>query len=298
MKPSRAGLVLAYATVYLVWGSSYLFMKFAVESLPPFPMAGARYFLAGAILCGVASLGWRARASPAQWWAATVAGTALMGSNALVAFSVKRIPSGVAALLVAVTPCWMVLFDWLRDREQKPSRGMISGLAFGLVGIVILVGPTEVLGSHIDLLGAGAALVGTVAWALGSLFSRQAARPASPQMQSGMQMLSGGAVLLVATLVLHDWSSFSFAAVSAKSWFAFAYLALVASLAGYTAYIYLLTHATPARAATYAYVNPVVAVALGAVFADEPLSPRLGVAAAVIVGAVAMIVWSGTRSAH
>lgn len=291
MTPTPARLLLAYVTVYLVWGSSYLFMKFAVASLPPLPLAGARYFIAGVILCAAAFALWRVKGTRAEWGAAAIAGTALMGSNAAVAWSVKRIPSGVAALLVGMTPCWMILMEWLRDRDQRPHGRVVAGLALGLVGIAILVGPTELLGgSHVDPLGAAAALGGTVAWSAGSLYSRRAPRPASAQLQSGMQMLAGGAVLLAVCVVAFDWRHFDYGAVTTKSWLSFWYLALVASLAGFTAYIYLLAHATPAKASTYAYVNPVVAVALGAMFAGEELNLRVLLAAAVIVGAVALVV--------
>ncbi|MGQ0650086.1 MAG: EamA family transporter [Gemmatimonadaceae bacterium] len=294
MSATRGKLVLAYATVYLVWGSSYLFMKFAVESLPPFPMAGVRFLLAGIVLCGVAWVVSKTPGTRAEWRSAAIVGTALMGSNALVAFSVTRIPSGVAALLVAMTPCWMVLFDWLHDRKQRPRRGVFAGLALGLLGIAVLVGPGELLGgAHTDPLGAAAVLTGTLLWAGGSIYARRGARPASAQLMSGMQMIAGGAVLVAVSFLTDEWSGFSVGAVTTRSWFAFVYLVLVASLAGFTAYVYLLTNASPARASTYAYVNPVVAVALGAVFGGESLSPRVGVAAAVIVAAVALIVTAG-----
>jgi drug/metabolite transporter (DMT)-like permease len=293
----RGRLVLAYATVYLVWGSSYLFMKFAVESMPPLPMAGARYFLAGAILCAAAWGMTGAWGRRSEWRAAAIVGTALICSNAAIAWAITRIPSGVAALLVAMTPCWMVLLEWLRDRRHCPHGGVLAGLALGVAGIALLVGPGELLGgAHTDPVGAAAVLAGTIAWASGSLYAPRAARPASAQLMSGMQMLAGGTVLLAVSALGGGWSGFSPAAVSPKSWFAFAYLVLAASLAGFTAYVYLLNHASPARASTYAYVNPVVAVALGAVFGGEALSPRVGVAAAVIVGAVALIVTSGARS--
>ena len=297
MTPPRGRLALAYATVYLVWGSSYLVMKFAVETLPPFPMAGGRYFLAGAILCVVAWVLAPARATRAEWRAATLVGTSLICSNAAIAYAVKRIPSGVAALLVAMTPCWMVLLEWLRDRRQRPHGWVVAGLALGLAGVAILVGPGELLGGgHIDPVGAVAVLAGTIVWAVGSLYARRAPRPASAQLMSGMQMLSGGAVLLVLSALAGGWAGFSPAAVTPKSWAAFVYLVLVASLAGFTAYVYLLHHASPARASTYAYVNPVVAVALGALFGGEVLSPRVGVAAGVIVAGVALIVAAGSRS--
>lgn len=293
---SRTRLLVAFAIVYLVWGSSYLFMKFAVASLPPFPMAGARYLLAGAILLGIGLVLGARELTKAQWVAAAVVGTALISSNGLVSWAVRRIPSGVAALLVAITPCWMVLLEWQRDRRLRPHRGTVAGLVLGLAGIALLVGPGELLGSeHIDPLGAMAVLAGTLAWAIGSLYARRAARHRSSQIMSGMQMLCGGAVVLALAAPLENWSVFSFAAVTGKSWFGFWYLVLVASLLGYTAYIYVLTNATPVQASTYAYVNPVVAVALGAWFAGEVLTPRTLMASVVIIAAVVLIVTFGQR---
>ncbi len=291
---SRSRLLLAFATVYLVWGSSYLFMKFAVATMPPLPMAGARYLLAGAILLafGVA-LGIR-RPTRAEWGAAAIVGTALMTSNGAVSWAVRRIPSGVAALLVAITPCWMVLLEWQRDRDLKPHRGTVVGLVLGLVGIALLVGPAELLGSeHIDPLGAAAVLAGTFMWSAGSLYARRAARHQVSQIMSGMQMLCGGAVLLTIASTFENWSAFSFSAVTSSSWWSFWYLVFVASLLGYTAYIYVLTNASPVTASTYAYVNPVVAVALGAWFGGEELSARVLVASAVIIAGVVLIVSYG-----
>jgi drug/metabolite transporter (DMT)-like permease len=295
---SRARLLLAFLTVYLVWGSSYLFMKFAVATLPPFPMAGVRYFIAGGILLLAGMAMGARRPTRAEWGAAAIVGTALMSSNGAVSWAVRRIPSGVAALLVAITPCWMVLLEWQRDRSLKPHRGTVAGLVLGLIGIALLVGPGELLGSgHIDPIGAGAVLAGTLAWTAGSLYARRAARHETAQIMSGMQMLAGGAVLFSLAAPLQDWTAFSLTAVTAKSWFGFWYLILVASLLGYTAYIYVLTNATPVQASTYAYVNPVVAVALGAWFGSEPLSPRVLIASAIIIAGVVLIVNYGTRHA-
>lgn len=292
---SRSRLLIAFATVYLVWGSSYLFMKFAVATMPPLPMAGARYLLAGAILLALGvALGIR-RPTRAEWSAAAIVGTALMTSNGAVSWAVRRIPSGVAALLVAITPCWMVLLEWQRDRNLKPRRGTVAGLLLGLVGIALLVGPAELLGSgHIDPLGAAAVLVGTFTWSAGSLYARRAARHEISQIMSGMQMLCGGAVLLTISSTFENWNAFSFASVTTNSWISFWYLVFVASLLGYTAYIYVLTNASPVTASTYAYVNPVVAVALGAWFGGEDLSARILVASAIIIAGVVLIVSYGT----
>jgi drug/metabolite transporter (DMT)-like permease len=259
--------------------------------MPPLPMAGARYFLAGLLL--LAFTWWRssARASAAEWRAAIIVGVALMGSNAAVAFAIKRIPSGVAALLVAITPAWMLLMEWAHDRTHRPARGVLPGIGLGLVGIILLVGPMELLGSdHIDPVAAGAVVLGTLLWAWGSLRGRQWPRPASSQLLSGMQMVGGGAALLVLTGLTGGLQGLNLAAVTTRSWLGFGYLVIFASLGGFTAYVYLLQHATPARASTYAFVNPVVAVGLGGLLGGEPLTARVLLAAAVIVAGVALIV--------
>ena len=292
----RGRLLLAYATVYLVWGSSYLGIKLAVQTMPPFPMAGARNLLAGTILILAARLLSGARGTATQWRDAALVGVSLMSSNAAVAFAITRIPSGVAALLTAMTPSWMVLLEWLHDRSQRPHAGTFAGVVVGLLGIGILIGPAELLGgNHIDTLGALAVLTGSLVWAAGSLYARRASRHASTQLMSGMQMLCGGTMLFLVSSLAGGWRGFHLAQVSASSWAGFAYLVFAASIGAFTAYVYLLRHATAARAATYAYVNPVVAVALGAMFGGEPLSARVGVASVVIVGAVALIVTAGAR---
>lgn len=284
-------LLLAYASVYLIWGSSYLFMKIAVESLPPLPMAGTRYFIAGLLLVGITWSGISRRPVSAEWRAATITGMALMGSNAAVSYAVTRIPSGVAALLVATTPCWMLLLDWMHDRSRRPHGLVLAGLALGVVGIAILIGPAELLGgAHIDPVGAVAVIVGTLMWAWGSLYGRRSPRHPSSQLVSAMQMLTGGGVLMLLSLASGGSGDLALDEVTSRSWFAFWYLVFVASLGGFTAYVYLLAHVSAARASTYAFVNPVVAVFLGAAFGGEALTPRIGIAAALIVAAVAMIV--------
>lgn len=293
----RGRLLAAYLTLYVVWGASYLFIRLAVESMPPIPMAAARYALAGVLMVAVAT--WATGTTPTRshWRAATITGCALIVSNACVAWAVRRIPSGVAALCVAMTPCWMVLLEWGTE-GRRPSRGVVAGLLLGLVGIAVLVEPGQLLGgARIDLAGAGVTVLGTAVWAAGSLYSRRAPRPASAALLSGMQMLAGGALLLLTTVAAGGWEGFALSQVTTRSWIGFWYLVLVASLAGFTAYVYLLEHASAARASTYAYVNPVVAVALGALFAREAVTGRILIAAAAIVGAVALIVTFGAARA-
>lgn len=290
----RSRITLAFLAVYLLWGSTYLFIKYAVASIPPLGMAGVRFLLAGLILYGWSR--WRGAPPPRapHWRAAAIVGTMLMASNAAVAWSERLIPSGIASLLVAITPCWMVLFDWMRHRDHPPNTGIAVGLLAGLCGVAILVGPGSLLGGGtINFAGAAAVLVGTAIWSAGSLYARHAPRPVSPPQLSGMQMICGGSVLTVVAAATGQWRGFSFAATPAIAWWSFLYLVTFGSLVAYSAYMYLLTVSTPARVSTYAYVNPVVAVLLGWLFAGEALTPRMFVASAVIVGAVALIVSFG-----
>ena len=293
MSPRRTTVLLAFASVYLVWGSTYLFMRFAVETLPAVAVAGVRYLTAGVILYAIAA--WRAVPEPRKipWSGHVVVGTLLTAGNGSVALAVQRIPSGVAALLVAMTPCFMVLLEWLWRRGAKPTAGVTVGLVLGLSGMFLLVGPRSLSGEPIDPIGAGTVLLGSAAWAIGSIYSRTLPRWESPLLTSGVQMLAGGLVVTVIAALTGSFADLDPASVSARSLGSFAYLIVVGSLVGYSSYMYLLGVTTAARASTYAFVNPVVAVVLGAVFAAEPLSPRVLGAGAVIVGAVATITLFG-----
>ena len=290
----RPRVLAAFAAVYLLWGSTYIFIKYAVASLPPLGMAGARFLLAGVLLYGFGR--WRGAEAPrsAHWRSAAIVGTMLMTSNAAVAWSERYIPSGVASLLVAVTPCWMVLFDWLQHRHRRPHAGVVLGLLAGLAGVVTLVGPGQLAeGPGIDVRGAAAVIVGTAVWAAGSLLARRAPRPTSPQLLSGMQMMCGGAILSVVAAASGQWKGFSFAATPAVAWWSFLYLLTFGSIVAFSAYMYLLTVSTPARVSTYAYVNPVVAIFLGWIVAGESLTLRMVIASAIIVAGVALIVSFG-----
>jgi drug/metabolite transporter (DMT)-like permease len=293
MNDGRGRIVLAFASIYFIWGSTYLFMRFAVETLPPVAVAGVRYFAAGAILLAIASWQGKPESKHVPWRGHAIVGTLLTAGNGSVALAVQRIPSGVAALLVAFTPCMIVLLEWLWRRGARPTAGVVAGLVLGLVGMFVLVGPSALGGEPIDLIGAGIVLLGSSAWAIGSVYSRSLPRYESAVRTSGIQMLAGGLVVTAIALVVGDFGRFDPSTVSFKSVLSFAYLILVGSLLGYSSYMYLLGVISAARASTYAFVNPVVAVILGALFASEPLSPRVLAAGAIIVAAVALITLFG-----
>jgi drug/metabolite transporter (DMT)-like permease len=255
-------------------------------------MAGARFVIAGALLYGWMRLRGAPRPTRANWaGAAVVGGLLLLGGNGAVVWAEQRVPSGIAALLVATLPVWLVMLDWARPGGTRPGKWVLLGLAIGLAGVGVLVGPASLAGgARIDLLGALVLMGGSICWAAGSLYSRQARLPASSAQGMAMQMLAGGLLLLVAGTVAGEWRVLDISAISRASWLAILYLILFGSLIGFTAYMWLLGVAPPAKVATYAYVNPIVAVFLGWLVLSEPISSRTMIAAAIIVGAVALIV--------
>ena len=295
-KASRSQLIAAFAAVYILWGSTYLAIRFAIETLPPWLMASARFIVAGGILYAIARARGAVRPTRINWAAALlIGGLLLLGGNGAVVWAETRVPSGLTALLVATVPIWMVLLDWLQPAGNRPTRGVIAGLVLGFIGLGVLIGPGEILGrGQVDLLGAAALTFGSITWAAGSVYSRRVSLPSSPLLATGMEMLGGGVLLGVLSLVTGEAATFAPAAVTLHSVLALLYLIVFGSLIGFTAYIWLLGHASAARVSTYAFVNPVVAVILGWAMANEELTPRMLLAAAVIVAAVALITMGRT----
>jgi drug/metabolite transporter (DMT)-like permease len=288
---------LALAVVYVVWGSTYLAIRWSLETIPPFTMASARYLVAGSLL-----LAWvKRRGAPRIVLrdlgpAFLTGGLMLLCGNGGVVWAEQRLASGLAALLVAVEPLFIVLLQATLPQEQRrPSGRALVGVALGVAGVVLLVGPADFGGERADLGGAAAVLFAAFAWALGSLLSRHHAPPASPLQATALQMLAGGVLLGAFSGALGEWGRFSPALVSAKSLAAVAYLVVFGSLVAFTAYIWLLRAASPALVSTYAFVNPVVAVFLGWLLASEPVSARTLAAAAVIVAAVVLITLGEAR---
>ena len=297
----RSHVIAAFAALYTIWGSTYLAIHYAVETIPPFLMGGTRFVIAGLILYALARQRGAVAPTRPQWRAATVTGILLLvGGNGAVIWSEQHVASGLVALIVAIVPLWMVTLDWLRPGGTRPGRAVFLGLALGLIGLVLLIGPDAIGArgaSRIDARAALVPVVGSLLWALGSIFSRYAPRPSSAQLTTGMQMLAGGAAFLVVSLIAGEPRHFTFAAVTTPSWLGYLYLVTFGSLLGFTAYIYLLGATTPAKASTYAYVNPVVAVILGWAVVGEPLTPRMLAAAAIILGAVALITLANAKQA-
>ena len=287
-KPPLAAVLAAFAALYIIWGSTYLGIRFAIETMPPFTMAGVRFLAAGAILYAGSRARGAVMPTRPQWRTAAVVGALLLlGGNGGVTWAEQRIPSGIAALLVASTPMWMVVLDALRPGGTRPGWAVVLGLLVGLVGILLLVGPRSLGGEPVDGLGALAVGGAALSWALGSIYQRGAPKAESTLLNVGMQMLAGGALLLVVGLALGE--RLDPAEVSLKSGLALGYLVLVGAIVGYSAYVWLLKVSTPAKASTYAYVNPIVAVLLGWALAGEPLGPRVIASGAAVVLAVALI---------
>ena len=287
----RAHVAGAFAAVYLVWGSTYLAIRYAVETIPPFLMGGTRFLVSGGMLYAWAKYRGARRPPAAQWRDAAVAGVLMLCfGNGAVSWSEQRVPSGLAALLVAVVPLWVVCIDWVRPRGRRPSAPVLLGVAIGMVGIVVLVGSDTLIGhGAIDTTAVIVLMAGSLAWAAGSVYNRYGSRPTSAAMSTGLQMLGGSAALMLLGAAHGELRALRVSQVSAASWAGWLYLVTFGSLVGFTAYIYLLQAVTPAKASTYAYVNPVVAVFLGWAIAGEPVTGRTIAAAGVILAGVAMI---------
>lgn len=292
---NRMRIVLAFAAVYVLWGSTYLFIKYAIETIPPFFLGFTRFAVSGGLLYALARWRGAPRATGYEWKMAAITGVLMLGfGNGAVMWAEQSIPTGVVALIVSSVPIWIVVIDWLRPNGVRPKRSMLAGLVLGFAGMIILVGPRAIVGEgHIDEVGALILLGGSIAWAVGSLTTR-GNKPGSPIVFAALQMLAASAAMLLMSLVQGDFARFSMGAVSARSMVSFVYLVIAGSIIGYTAYVYLLGVVSAAKASTYAYVNPVIAVLLGWVFANEALGVRTIVAAAVILAGVAII--TGTQS--
>lgn len=298
---SRAQILAAFASIYLVWGSTYLAIRYAVETIPPFLMGGIRFLISGSMLYLWARSRGVSRPTRLHWRNAIIAGAfLLLGGNGAVVWAEQFVPSGLTALLVSILPFWLVIIEWVRPPRRRPSGSVVVGLVLGFVGIIVLVGPSEV-GGHGDVspLGALVLILGSLSWAIGSFWSRDAELPESGLLTTGMEMLGGGVLLLIVGAVTGELSQFDIHRISNASAVGLIYLITFGSLIGFTSYIWLLDKVSPARLGTYAYVNPIVAVLLGWAIAGERLSIRTGVAAAIVICAVALITTArSTASVH
>jgi drug/metabolite transporter (DMT)-like permease len=304
-RPSTAAVALALLVVYVVWGSTYLAIAVMIETLPPLLAAGVRFVTAGLLMLGAlyAIARFRRRAEPAErptaahWRTAAVVGTLLLlGGNGGVVLAEQYIPSGVAAVLIAGTPIWIAVFDAVITR-RRPSALVIGGLVAGLVGVFVLLVPVGGIG-ELNPLGIGLVILAEISWAAGSVYARYRPLPRSAPLGTGLEMLSGGLALVLAGALLGEFGRANVAAFSIESVAALAYLIVFGSLAAFTAYTWLLANVQVSVVATYAYVNPIVAVALGAIILSEPITPRTLIASVLIIGAVIAMVTGRPRDAE
>ncbi|HXY29460.1 MAG TPA: EamA family transporter [Gemmatimonadaceae bacterium] len=290
----RARTILAFAAIYIIWGSTFLAIRYSIETVPPFVTAGTRYLTAGAAMYLWARRTGASSPSRAQWRTAAIVGAfLLLCGNGSVTWSEQRVPSGITSLLVATIPLWMVLVEWARS-GRRPSGAVMAGVIAGFVGLAFLARPWEARGG-VDRTGTAVLLAGSLAFSYGSLISRDMEHPPSPLLGAGMQMLAGGAMLMALAIVSGELAHFHVADVTARSAAALAYLIIPGALVAYTCYSYLVRRVRPALLSTYAYVNPVVAVFLGWLVASEPLSARTLIAAGVILASVVVIVTEQRR---
>jgi drug/metabolite transporter (DMT)-like permease len=294
--PSSAAVWAALLTVYIVWGSTYLAILFAVETMPPFLMASVRFLIAGGLMYGFRRLVGDPKPRPVEWRSAAVIGAFLLvGGNGGVVWAEQFVPSGIAALMVGSAPLWMVLIALIvpaaRRQRQPPGGLAILGVIVGFGGITLLAGPSQLTGlsETIDPVGAAVLTLAAFLWASGSIYARGARLPDSPLLGTGMQMIAGGLGLLLLGTATGEWARLDLAAISTRSLLGLVYLIVFGSLVGFAAYTWLLRVAPTTLVSTYAYVNPLVAILLGSLLAQEAVTVRILVSAAIILSSVALI---------
>jgi drug/metabolite transporter (DMT)-like permease len=297
-KASTAKFVTAFAAVYLIWGSTYLAIRYAIQTIPPLLMASSRFLVAGSILYAFSRFKGHPAGTGKGWRRAFIVGAMLlMCGNGGVVLAERTVPSGLTAVLVSMVPIWVAVLSWIRPGGKRPSHQVAFGIILGFVGVTMLIGVGDLQSTNlVDPFGASILIVSSLSWAAGSLYGQKAHVADNPLQASGMQMLGGGTCLLVTGLLSGEGRGFHLAQVSATSTVALIYLAVLGSLIAFTAYSWLLKATTPARAATYAYVNPAVAVVLGWAVAGEPLTARMVLSMCVIVAAVMVITTAKAKS--
>ena len=292
-RPSKLLILAAFAALYLIWGSTYLAIRFAIETIPPLLMAGTRFLFAGFIMWAIARWQGAPFGTFANWRTAFVIGACLLlGGNGGVTLSEQYISSGLASVIVATVPIYIALLAWWTGIAPRPTPIVWLGLAGGFAGVAILLAPAfgSAAGNGHPGIGVAILLVSSFVWSLGSIYSRKAKNGAPPFLLAAQQMICGGALLTLGGFLTGEHHRFEPSRISLLSIGAFVYLVFIGALVGYTAYIFLLRHCEPAKVATYAYVNPIVAVILGALFAKETLTPRAILAASLIIGSVALVI--------
>lgn len=294
--PGRARLFLAFAAIYVVWGSTYLAIRFAVDTLPPFAMAGVRFITAGGVLFAITAPGRLHDVTLRQWGVTAFVGTCMfLGGNGFLSWAEQGVDSGVAALVVASIPVWLMLLEWMSG-GRRPTRRSAAGVVVGMAGVSMLVLPGHrsdaVRGGPLEF---GALVFAAISWSVGTLTMHRASLPRHTGLATSMQMLGGGVALLIVATLTREWARVDAAAVSGQSVFALLYLIVFGSLVALSAYTYAIRNSAPVLVGTYAFVNPVIAVVLGVLFAGETLSPTVVAAGATIVAGVALVMIPARR---
>jgi drug/metabolite transporter (DMT)-like permease len=295
-RPSAGVIVFAFAALYVLWGSTYLTIAIAIETIPPFLMAGTRFVTAGVLL--FAFLRWRGDPTPlrAHWRTGFLTGTLLMlGGNGGVTWAEQYVASSVTALVIATTPLWAALLPWIFRKSPAPKPLIFGSIAVGLLGVGLLVWKPGNGHSQTEIFGFVAIVAATLSWATGSLWSRALPQPENPLMTCALQMLCGGGMQVLMSIVLGEWNRFDPAAISTRSLSCWVYLIFFGSIGGFGAFVFLLRWSSPARVFTYAYVNPLIAVFLGWLVLNEPIGWNMLAAAVLIVISVAMVVASSKK---
>ncbi len=287
-------IAFAFAAIYLIWGSTFLATRYAVTVIPPFFVSGTRFFIAGVVLFTYARISTKEPLTWRNWQAATLLGALFfLICHGGVSWAAKHVPSGISALLMASISMWTALIELVRRSESRPRRLVIVCLLTGFIGMALLVARPQMLaGSHVGSMGAIVVLVGAFSWALGTVLTRKVDLPSSTILSASMQMICGGALLLILGAASGQAADFHLSSVTRPALLGMVFLTFIGSLAGFTCYIWLLSHCSPTRVATYAYVNPIVALFLGWAIAGEQLTERSLLASLIVVGSVAVIISS------
>ena len=276
VRPPRWKTLLAFGIIYIVWGSTFLAIRIGVQEVPPFLLAGIRFFVAGIVLCAWMRAQGTSFPRIREWAAAALLAVLIFVLDyGLLFWAEKRVPSGIAAVMMAMIPVFMALAEIVFLRTQKLTLRLAFALLTGIAGVVVLVSRTAGFSdTAIDTSGAIALVVAAMSWSLASILTRKLSLPESKVMSSGAQMLAGGILLIIAAAILGEFRGFHFGAVSSRAWLALVYLIVAGSIVAFTAYVWLIHHESPTKVGTYAYVNPVVAVLLGYALGGELLGPR------------------------
>ena len=279
-------------SIYLIWGSTYLAIRFAIETIPPFLMASSRFLIPGIILYYWRKISGDPSPSKIEWRSTTIIGLLLLvGGNGIITWAEQFVPSGVAALIIGSVPLWIFVINLIHPEGRQINRIGVIGVITGFMGIALLIGPTQLANSseHINPMGIIAIFAAAIFWSLGSLYGRNAPMPPSPLLSTGMEFLAGGVGLLILSAITGEFRKFNPTLISTHSIYGLLYLMIFGSLIGFIAYTWLLRNVPITLVSTYAYVNPLIAIILGNLLAMETLNLRIFTAAAIIISSVFMI---------